>query len=117
MNVPVLSMEMFEEMPIVRVSHTTPRGPYLEKLKSYVRDGDLILLVDIHTGRESIAYGFEALRACAERILPAALTVRPIKLGIDFATEDLEFALALIEVTKGFHEYEEAQRGAKGRHE
>jgi hypothetical protein len=66
-------------------------------------DAEVVVAVDVMSGNESLMYG----RRILERVVAGTLDRDPevLKVELDMETDDLERLAALVQVTKGFHEY------------
>jgi hypothetical protein len=71
-----------------------------------LQQAQLILGVDVTTGREFLVYGRKTL----EKIIRTGKgrQVRTLKVSLDQETDELERLLALVTVVKGRHDYEES---------
>ena len=75
----------------------------LEEFAKYVSPAAVILAVDKKTGREVCIYGRKALEEIVRSGVAQKLPVT--RIPVDFATEQLECALAVVLMVKGSYEW------------
>src|SRR5262249_38520381 len=69
---------------------------------------EVILGVDVMTGREFLVYGRDALERVVRSGRP--MPMRVLKVGLDQETDELERLIALVLITKGRHDYRSRAR-------
>ena len=87
---------------ILDESETGPNPSF--DARQALHDAEVILGVDVMSEREFLVYGSETLRLIVANKRPA--DCRVLRIGIDQESDELERLLAIVQVVKGKHDYQ-----------
>lgn len=101
-------MERLTKVSIDALFDEAGTGPNLSAdPRPLLNEADIVFGVDRMSGREFLVYGADALRHVIDTGKSMSLYLLFIEL--DHETDDLERLLALMEVVKGKHDYQERE--------
>lgn len=85
-------------------AETSPRAVPTDEARELIEEAQLILGVDVMSRHEFVVFGRALLQRVADENATEEFSL--VRIEIDQETEELELLTALVEVVKGFHEYQ-----------